>query len=50
MTDVQKTYEVLKRIANDYPTKFIEEWNKGLDYTNLLVIRQVETCMIFHGT
>ena len=42
MTDVQKTYEVLKRIANDYPTKFIEEWNKGLDYTNPLVIRQME--------
>ena len=29
MTDVQKTYEELKRIANDEPFKFIREWNKG---------------------
>ena len=42
MTDVQKTYEVLKRIANDYPFKFRREWNKGLDYTDLLVIRKME--------
>lgn len=26
MTDVQKTYEELKRIANDEPFKFIREW------------------------
>lgn len=42
MTDVQKTYEALKRIANDYPFKFIGEWNKGLDYTDPLVIRNME--------
>lgn len=42
MTDVQKTYEVLKRIANDYPFKFRREWNKGLEYTDPLVIRTME--------
>ena len=42
MTDVQKTYEALKRIANDYPFKFLREWNKGLDYTDPLVIRTME--------
>ena len=42
MTDVQKTYEVLKRIANDYPFKFRREWNKGLEYTDPLVIRNME--------
>mgnify|MGYP004517916337 FL=1 len=42
MTDVQKTYEVLKRIANDYPFKFRREWNRGLDYTDPLVIRNME--------
>lgn len=42
MTDVQKTYEVLKRIANDYPFKFRREWNKGLEYTDPLVIRTMD--------
>lgn len=42
MTDVQKTYEELKRIANDEPFKFIREWNKGLEYTDTLVIRKME--------
>lgn len=42
MTDVQKTYEELKRIANDYPLTFIGEWNKGLEYTSPLVIRYAE--------
>lgn len=42
MTDVQKTYEALKRIANDYPFKFRREWNKGLEYTDPLVIRTME--------
>lgn len=42
MTDVQKTYEELKRIANDEPFKFIREWNKGLEYTDTLVIRKMQ--------
>ena len=42
MTDVQNTYEALKRIANDYPFKFRREWNKGLEYTSPLVIRYME--------
>ncbi len=42
MTDVQKTYEALKKIANDYPFKFRREWNKGLEYTDPLVIRTME--------
>ena len=42
MTDVQKTYAALKRIANDYPFKFRREWNKGLEYTDPLVIRTME--------
>lgn len=42
MTDTQKTYEELKRIANDEPFKFIREWNKGLEYTDTLVIRKME--------
>ena len=42
MTDVQKTYEALKKIANDYPFKFKREWNRGLDYTDPLVIRKME--------
>lgn len=42
MTDVQKTYEALKRIANDEPFKFIREWNKGLEYTDTLVIRKMQ--------
>lgn len=42
MTDVQKTYEELKRIANDEPFKFIREWNKGLEYTSPLFIRKME--------
>lgn len=42
MTDVQNTYAALKRIANDYPFKFRREWNKGLEYTDPLVIRTME--------
>lgn len=42
MTDVQKTYEELKRIANDEPFKFIREWNRGLEYTDTLVIRKMQ--------
>lgn len=42
MTDVQKTYEELKRIANDEPFKFIREWNKGLEYTDTLFIREMD--------
>lgn len=42
MTDVQKTYEKLKQIANDEPFKFIREWNKGLEYTDTLVIRKMQ--------
>lgn len=42
MTDIQKTYEELKRIANYEPFKFVREWNKGLDYTDVLVIRKME--------
>ena len=42
MTDVQKTYEELKRIANDEPFKFIKEWNRGLEYTDTLVIRKMQ--------
>lgn len=42
MTDIQKTYEVLKRIANDYPFGFRKEWNKGLEYTNPLFIREMD--------
>ena len=42
MTDVQKTYKELKRIANDEPFKFIREWNKGLEYTDTLVIRKMQ--------
>ena len=42
MTDIQKTYEELKRIANDEPFKFIREWNKGLEYTDTLVIRKMQ--------
>lgn len=42
MTDVQKTYKELKRIADYEPFKFVREWNKGLDYTDVLVIRKME--------
>lgn len=42
MTDVQKTHEALKRIANDEPFKFIREWNRGLEYTDTLVIRKMQ--------
>lgn len=42
MTDVQKTYAALCKIADDDPLTFREEWNKGLDYTDLLVIRKME--------
>lgn len=42
MTDIQKTYMELRKIADTYPCKFIREWNKGLDYTSPLVIRKME--------
>ena len=42
MTDVQKTYEALKKIADNDPRTFIEEWNKGLGYGNLLSIKKME--------
>nr|DAH74667.1 MAG TPA: hypothetical protein [Caudoviricetes sp.] len=42
MTDIQKTYVELRKIADAYPCKFIREWNKGLDYTSPLVIRKME--------
>lgn len=42
MADVQTTYAALKRIANDYPFKFRREWNKGLEYTDPLVIRTMD--------
>lgn len=42
MTDVQKTYAALCKIADDDPLTFIEEWNKGLDYTSPLFIRKME--------
>ena len=42
MTDVQKTYLELRKIADGYPCKFIREWNKGLDYTSPLFIRKME--------
>ena len=42
MTDVQKTYEALKKIADNDPLTFIEEWNKGLGYGNLLSIKKME--------
>ena len=42
ITDVQKTYVELMKIADGYPLKFIREWNKGLDYTSPLVIRKIE--------
>lgn len=42
MTDVQKTYEALKKIADKNPLTFREEWNKGLGYGNLLSIKKME--------
>ena len=42
ITDIQKTYLELRKIADAYPCKFIREWNKGLDYTSPLVIRKME--------
>ena len=42
MTDVQKTYEALKKVADNDPLTFIEEWNKGLGYGNLLSIKKME--------
>lgn len=42
MTDTQKTYAALKRIADNDPLTFREEWNRGLDYTDPLVIRKME--------
>lgn len=42
MTDVQKTYVELRKIADDYPCKFIREWNKGLGYGALLSIKKME--------
>lgn len=42
MTDVQKTYEALKKIADKDPLTFREEWNKGLGYGNLLRIKKME--------
>lgn len=42
MTDVQTTYEKLKEIADNDPLTFREEWNKGLEYTDPLVIRTMD--------
>lgn len=42
MTDIQKTYVALCRIAENDPLTFREEWNRGLDYTDPLVIRKME--------
>lgn len=42
MTDVQKTYEKLKEIADNDPLTFREEWNKGLGYGALLSIKKME--------
>ena len=36
--EVQKTYEALKRIADNDPLTFREEWNNGLGYGALLSI------------
>lgn len=42
MTDVQETYKKLKEIARKEPLTFREEWNRGLDYTDALVIRKMK--------